>query len=189
MTGMKMPEWYGMMRNQMAGAKAFGAPSTLQLPKPLEMRKITDLPFLFAEYSTKENDVLIHLFARAGLSDQWTEGHYINRCRSCRLEVPMPKNQQELRPCPRCGHSGLIYIPGRSEEASKVTFPANMRDLIKKAVDTVWMGDVAVELVPELEAYVVQVQGANNTATLMGLEKFVRQMCIALGGLLPTPAN
>ena len=100
----------------------------------------------------------------------------------------MPSNQKEMKRCPKCGHSGLIYVPGRSEEATVVVFPANVKDLIKKAVDTIWMGDVAVELVPELKAYVVQFQKAKSTAKAVGLEKFVLQVCSKLNALL-TPAN
>jgi hypothetical protein len=152
------------------------------------MERVEDLPYLFAEYQTKGGDVLLHLFPRAGANDQWTDGHYINRCRSCRSEVPMPKSQRELRPCHRCKHTGLVYIPGRGEEASKVAFPANARDIIKEAVDTTWMGDVAIELVQELGAYVVQLQKAKNTANTVGLEKFVRQTCASLNALL-APKN
>lgn len=186
MAGMKMPEWYSEAKESLARVASAPLPS---MTPPLEMEKIVDLPSLFAKYSVKEADVLIHLFPRAGLDDQWTEGHYINRCRSCRAEVPMPRSRLELRPCPRCRHTGLVYVPGRSEEASKVTFPPNVRDLIKRAVDAVWMGDVAIELVPELGAYVVQVQRAKNAAKLMGPENFVRRVCAKLDGLLPTPAS
>lgn len=185
MAGMKMPEWYAEAKEQMAGALK-GPPPPMAAPP--EMEKITDLPSLFAEYCTKEHDVLLHFFPRAGSGDQWTDGHYVNICRSCRTEVTMPGNPRALRPCPKCGHSGLVYIPGRSEEASKETFPDTMRYLIKKAVDTVWMGDVAIELVPELGAYVAQIQGAKGTTEVVGLEKFVRQICDKLNGLL-APAN
>lgn len=185
MAGMKMPEWYNEAKEQLA--KVAAEPPPPMAPPP-EMEKITDLPFLFAEYSVKENDVLVHLFPRAGSNDQWTDGHYVNICRNCRTEVTMPGSPRSLKPCHRCGHTGLVYIPGRSEEASKVIFPANAKDLIKKAVDTVWMGDVAVEIVPELGAYVVQFQKAKGTASSVGLEKFVRQTCTALNTYL-TPAN
>jgi len=185
MAGMKMPEWYTEAKEKMADVLAEPPPP---MSAPLEMERVTDLPFLFAEYNVKKGDVLLHLFPRDGSNDQWTDGHYINRCRGCRSEVPMPRTQRELRPCPRCGHTGLVYIPGRSEEASKVAFPANARDLIKKAVDAVWMGDVAIELVPELRAYVVQIQGAKGTANTVGTEKFVQQICTVLNTYL-TPAN
>lgn len=181
MAGMKMPEWYTEAKAKMADVLAEPLPP---MPAPLEMEKVTDLPYLFAEYGVKEGDVLLHLFPRVGLEDQWTDGHYINRCRNCRSEVPMPGNPREVKKCPRCGHGGLIYIPGRSEEASKTAWSPNVRDLIKQAVDTVWMGDVAIELVPELKAYVAQVQGAKGTAKAVGLEKFVRQICDALNGSL-----
>ena len=184
MAGMKMPEWYTEAREKMGSVLSDPPPPMMAPP---ELEKITDLPYLFAEYGLKEGDVLLHLFLRAGAGDQWTDGHYINRCRNCRSEVPMP-SQRSMKPCPKCGHSGLIYIPGRSEEASKIAFPANARDVIKEAVDTAWMGDVAIELVPELGAYVVQLQKAKNTANMVGLEKFVRQTCSALNSLL-APKN
>lgn len=180
-----MPSWYAEAKEKMVAALTEPPPP---MAEPPEMEKITDLPFIFAEYCIKEEDVLLHLFPRAGSDDQWVDGHYTNRCRSCRAEVPMPRSQRELRPCPRCGHSGLIYIPGRSEEASKLAFPGGVEDLIKKAVNTIWMGDAAVEVVPELGAYVVQFQRAKSTAELMGLEKFVCRVCEVLNDDL-TPAN
>jgi hypothetical protein len=181
MAGMKMPEWYDEAKAKMADVLAEPPPP---MPAPLEMEKVTDLPYLFAEYSVKEGDVLLHLFPRAGPEDQWTDGHYINRCRNCRTMVEFPSDPRVMKPCPRCRNTGLIYVPGRSEEASKVVWSPNVRDLIKQAVDTVWMGDVAVELVEELKAYVVQIQGAKTTAKTVGLEKFVRQVCDALNSLL-----
>jgi len=185
MAGMKMPEWYEEAKEQLAKVTAEPPPP---MAEPPEMEKVTDLPFVFAEYCVKGDDVLLHLFPRAGSDDQWTDGHYVNVCKKCRSEVTMPGSPRALRPCPRCGRAGLVYIPGRAEEASKETFPANARDLIKKAVDSIWMGDVAVELVPELGAYVVQLQKAKNTAEVVGLEKFVRTACTALNDLL-APAH
>lgn len=185
MTGMKMPEWYHEAKEQLAKVAVEPPPPMAQPP---EMEKLTSLPFLFAEYSMKEDDVLMHIFPRQGPEDQWFEGHYINRCRNCRKEVEFPPNQRALKPCPRCGNTGLIYVPGRSEEATKFKFPDNVRDLIKKAVDTVWMGDVAIELVPELNAYVVQIQKAGTTAKMVGLEKLVTKVCTMLNESL-TPAN
>jgi len=185
MPGMKMPDWYGEAKEKMVEVLAEPPPS---MSNPLELEKITDLPYLFAEYNVKESDVLLHLFPRAGMTDQWEDGHYINRCRSCRSEVPMPASRTQMKACPKCGHSGLVYVPGRSEEASKVKFPDNARDIIKEAVDTAWMGEVAIEMVPELHAYVVQLQKAKNTANTVGLERFVRQTCLALNTLL-TPKD
>jgi len=185
MSGMKMPEWYTEAKEKMGTVLSEPPPP---MNAPPEMEKITDLPYVFAEYQVKASDVLLHLFPRAGETDQWTDGHYVNRCRNCRAEVPVPENQKAVKKCPKCGHSGLVYIPGRSEEASKVKFPANARDVIKEAVDAAWMGDVAIELVPELGAYVVQLQQARNTANTVGLEKFVRKTCLILNGLL-APKN
>lgn len=183
MAGMKMPEWYTAAKEQLTKVVAEPPPDMAELP---EMEKLTDLSHVFAEYCIKDNDVLLHLFPRAGLEDQWTEGHYINRCRKCRTEVPMPKSRLEMKPCPRCGHAGLIYIPGRAEEATKVTFPKGVEHTIKRAVDVIWMGDVAIESVPELGAYVVQFQGAKSAAESCGVRAFVRQACAALSDMLFT---
>lgn len=186
MTGMPMPDWYNEAKNSLEEVMA---DSSMTAPPPPDLEKVTDLPYLFAEYCVKGEDVLLHLFPRAGESDKWADGHYINCCRNCRAEVPVPRDPRAVKACPRCGHSGLIYIPGRSEEkAAAVSFPSNTRDLIKEAADTMWAGDIAVELVPEFGAYVVQFQKAKNTANLVGLELFVRKLCEPLNGVL-APKN
>lgn len=186
MPGMKMPDWYTEAKEKLPTVLAEPPPP---MSAPPEMEKVTDLPHIFAEYVVKGSDVLLHLFPRAGEMDKWVDGHYVNRCRSCRSEVPIPENPKAVKKCPKCGHSGLIYIPGKAEDASKVaSFPTSAREIIKEAVDTMWMGDVAIELVPELGAYVVQFQGAKNTANTVGLEKFVRTACSALNDLL-APKN
>lgn len=177
-----MPEWYGEAKEQMEGADV-ATPMNMSF-QPVQFEKVADLPHLFAEFDIREGDVLIHLFPRAGLEDLWTHGHYINRCHACKREVEMPSKPSELKPCPSCQHTGLIYVPGRVEEKAAVAFPKNARDIIKEAIDEVWMGDVAVEEVPELGAYAVQLQSARNTAKVVGPEEFVTKICLSLNHLL-----
>jgi hypothetical protein len=155
---------------------------------PVELDKILDLPNLFVEYGVKESDVLIHLFPRDGLEDQWADGHYINRCHKCHAEVPMGDRPGSTKPCLKCGNMGLVYIPGRVEEKSKVSFPGNMLDFIKESVDHVWIGEVAAEEIPELGAYVIQIQRGKNTAQAAGLEHIVRRICAPIDRLL-APKN
>lgn len=181
MPGMPMPEWYEDAKEKMKDT-SMGVPTGVTL-RPIEFEKIRDLPYLFAEFGTKEDDVLIHLFPRDGLEDEWSDGKYADRCSSCLGEVP-----ESSRSCPRCKHYGRVYIPGRVEEKSKVSFPANMLDYIKLCVDRVWIGDVAAEEVPELGAYVIQIQRGKSTATAAGLENIVRRICAPLDRLI-APKN
>jgi hypothetical protein len=76
---------------------------------------------------------------------------------------------------------GLVYIPGRNEERIEgASFPKSMTALLKAAVDTVWAGSVAIEEVPEVKAYVVQLQGARRAAALVGLSTFIDNLCEAV---------
>jgi len=181
MPGMVMPEWYYDTKDALSEVSASTRPMTAS---PVILEKITDLPRLFVEYTIKEDDVLLHLFPRAGVEDKWVEGHYEPQCKNCGAVVDV--SNREVKACGYCGHTGLVYTPGRSEEASALSFPENIKQLIKDAVDAMWVGDAAVELVPELGAYVVQFQRAKNTAILVGIEKFVRKACEPLNHLLVT---
>jgi DNA-directed RNA polymerase subunit RPC12/RpoP len=183
---MPMPAWYQEAKEKMSKVLSEAPPP---MAPPAEFEKITDLAYLFAEYCIKGSDVLLHLFPRLGEADAWADGHYVNYCRNCKAQVAVDSgNPKRLIACSCCGHTGLIYCPGRAEEASQAAFPPNARDLIKEAVDLIWLGDVAVELIPELGAYVVQLQKAKSTANVIGLDAFVRKACEPLNELL-APKN
>ena len=149
--------------------KTEGTTTTTQ---PVEFNRVTDYSTFWAEWEIREDDVLIHLFARAGRDDVWTDGHYIGRCRRCGRE------RKELKGVCACGHMGLVYVPGRCEVRTATQFPGNMRDIIKRAVDACWMGNVAIESTADLYArtdnelgvrpgqdpgaWVIQLQGAGQ---------------------------
>lgn len=122
-----------------------------------ELAPITNYSTFFGEWVQRGDDVLIHLFPRAGAEDIWESGHYINRCMQCRREVPQDV-ARERKPCPRCGNVGLIYIPGRREKKAKTRFPKTILVTVKEATDKVWDGYVAVEYVKELGAVAIQMQ-------------------------------
>jgi len=182
MPGMPMPQWYEDAKKDIS-VVAEKTADRVSI-KPVEFEKLDDYQNLFAEFGVREGDVILHLFPRDGADDQWVEGHYVNLCRSCKKGVPAPRSVSKLSPCPACGHTGLVYVPGRVEEKAEAAFPVNMRDLIKEAMDRVWMGDVAVEEVPELGAYAVQMQSARNTLKLVGPFKFVGRICEIIDELL-----
>ena len=192
MSEMQVPTWIEDMKSQAAeegfdlseekmvmgentGVAKFGTKN---------LTRIDNYSTFFAEFEVKDGDILMHFFPRDGAEDVWEDGHYTNRCKSCGREVEMPKTLPELKPCPGCGHTGLRYIPGRVEEKAKVTFPDNIDSILKAAVDEVWLGDAAVELIDELGAYVVQFQAAKDTAGVVGAPRFAEKMCDALDVLL-----
>jgi len=151
----------------------------------VDICRITNYSTFFAEWLIQENDLVVHLFPRAGAEDGWRDGMYILRCRACDRERTTPKG-----PC-ECGHTGLKYIPGRQEERHQAQFPDNMRGIIESALHKVWGGMAAIESTQELMerteneigapvendigAFAVQFQKAwsGNSATAMSmLEKF-----------------
>ena len=178
---MPMPDWYEDAKEQLESEDMTPQEMSFQ---PVELEKIESFANLFAEFELQGSNVLAHVFPRAGLEDTWNQGHYINRCQSCRSEVPMPSKPSELKPCPNCSHTGLVYIPGRTEEKSDVSFPEDGARLVKDAVDTMWMGDVAIDFIPELGAYAIQFQSARNTAGVVGVREFVTKFCEAFDGML-----
>lgn len=152
---------------------------------PVEQRPIESFTTFFADWELKGDDVLFHFYPRAGAEDKWTAGHYEPHCANCGASVSVPKARHELRACPRCGHVGLRYVPGRTERpAENVVFPEGMKDLLKKACDCLWMGEVAIDFVPELKAYVVQMQRAITAAKVFGFEQFADKMCSKVDELL-----
>jgi hypothetical protein len=177
---MPIPEWVDEAKQEWhKTATTRGAPFRVRVMTP-----VTSFSTLFAEYFFQGEDFVFHLFPRNGAGDIWEEGRYTDWCRSCHSRVEMPKDLSKMVPCPRCGHCGLIYIPGRKEEKATVFFPGDMRDKILEAANAAWMGDVAIELVPELGAYAVQFQGAKTPASTIGPEKFADGFCSMLDTLL-----
>jgi predicted RNA-binding Zn-ribbon protein involved in translation (DUF1610 family) len=171
---MPVPEWTGELREKMF-EKAKGLPEKSRLT-PLDMNAVTGFSTHFAEWFVREDDVLVHLFPRAGKEDRWADGHYLPKCHRCHADVP-EELAKAKKPCPKCGHMGLVYVPGRREAKAECRFPDNVKELIQAAVDAVWMGDAAVEEVQELGAWVVQLQSAKNTAVTLGGSVFVDKVC------------
>jgi len=176
MPGMSVPEWAGELKEKMF-EKAKSVPESSKMTL-LDMNAITDFSTHFAEWFIREKDVLVHLFPRAGQEDRWDDGHYLTKCHRCHAEVP-EEIAKAKKPCPKCGHMGLVYVPGRRETKAECKFPENIKAIIQGAVDAVWMGDAAVEEVPELGAWVVQFQGGKNTAATLGDNKFIDSFCEA----------
>jgi hypothetical protein len=105
--------------------------------KPLEKNVVDSFSTHFLEYELKKEDLLIHLFPRAGGSDRYY---------------------------PSSTSKDGKYIPGRLEEpVDGLSFPENALDCIERAAECVWAGDVTADYVPELKSYAVQFIGAANT--------------------------
>jgi hypothetical protein len=158
--------------------------------KAKSLSVVDRFPTFFAEWETRQKDILLHLFPRIGMEDKWTVSYYLPICRKCRLE----KKEKVTGPCPRCGHMGLLYEPGRSEVRpivikdgvrTSVEFPLDIADRVKRSVDKVWMGAVAIEPVDEVGAIVVQIQDAFPALQFSDLMTMLTQLDGELNG---TPA-
>jgi len=152
---MPEPQWDEDLKKQMR--EFIGGESVAENFKVESLERITNYSTYFAEWEMKKGTVLIHLFPRGGSEDKWENGYYLPKCRACRRDVPR-ELAQTRKPCPTCGHVGLIYVPGRIESAAKVRFPADVLTRVKSAVDAAWEGGVAIEPMQELGAVVVQFQ-------------------------------
>jgi hypothetical protein len=161
--------------------KAFRNPTPNQA-SPIDLTVCTNYSTFFAEWMVRDDDVLVHLFPRAGRADEWQDGHYIARCRKCDREV-----RDTARPC-SCGHKGLRYIPGRREIGrTDARFPTDMQDRLTRAVDRVWLGSVAIESTRDIMvktandtgaspdrdigAWVLQLQGAAGAVDELAVER------------------
>jgi len=171
----KLPEWTAEEKQKMLQKMVeLAAKAPTDPLMPVEQRPISDFTTFFADWELKGDDILVHLYPRAGAEDIWTSGHYEPYCAKCSSSVPVPKSRKDVKPCPRCGHTGLRYIPGRTERPpEKVAFPKNMDARLKVSADCVWMGDVAIDPVQELGSWVVQFQRALVTAKTMGVDQFI----------------
>lgn len=155
---MPVPEWAEELKDKFFDSQQVLADAKLDVCEKLPVLCFSTF---FAEWEPRKDDILIHFFPRAGATDVWSDGHYVNRCRNCRSEVP-PASARENKACERCGHLGRIYVPGRRELRAEIKFPTAMQEILLKAADSVWEGDVAIESIPELGAYVVQFQDAGS---------------------------
>lgn len=131
--------------------------------KPVDLSKVENFTSFFAEWTEKDGTLLVHLFPRAGADDKWSEGHYILRCVNCKAEVPEDIGRNR-KPCPRCGKVGLVFVPGRTEEKARIRFPGDVLARTKRAADAAWMGEIAIDQVPELAAVVVQFKSPPDSA-------------------------
>lgn len=175
--GMPVPHWVDEAREQM-----FDGHSQLNYDnaevKPRQLPVVENFSNLFAEYEVRDGDLLVHVFPRNGGEDRYWP--------------------------PEVKEDGT-YVGGRLEEIiAGVSFPNDIVNRIKDAVDKVWQGDVAIDKATlyyygeqadvaeddpvEVDlaggAYAVQFQNAANTVTVVGVEKFVDQFCEELDRLL-----
>ena len=158
--GMPMPDWASKEDREKLG-------ETLNDAAPggnfavLEFNRISDYPQFFVEWVQRDSTHIVHLFPRASAEDEWTSGHYINRCAQCRTELPL--EHAGKKPCSRCGYTGLIYVPGRVEYQSRISFPhADVMTAVKSALDKSFLGNVAVEHIPEIGALALQFQNTED---------------------------
>jgi len=174
--GMPVPHWVNEAREQM-----FDGHSKLSYDKAkVEQRKlpvVENFSNLFAEYEVRDDDFLVHVFARNGGEDRYWPP-----------EIKEDGTRVE----------GRLELSG--EDAPD--FPNDIVNRIKEAVDKLWQGSVAIDKATvyrydldadvaeedpverDLKAYAVQFQNAATTAKLVGVEKFVDQFCEALDELL-----
>lgn len=156
--GMQVPEWADELRPQLD--EKLGSTNSQVTAMVRDLCRITNYSTFFAEWEKRGGDLIFHFFPRSGPDDAWEPGRYLLRCRKCdRERRPEDVEGPTRQPC-KCGSTGLVYIPGRVENRGEAGFPGDMKDILYKAVDSCWLGPVAIESVPELGAYVVQLPGA-----------------------------
>jgi DNA-directed RNA polymerase subunit RPC12/RpoP len=167
---MPVPEWAGEMGESMMDA--LGQQRDLGVAA-LSLEPVTDYSTFFAEWERRDTDILIHLFPRNGADDKWEDGHYLPICRECRYDMSR-EDAEQGKACPRCNHKGLVYVPGTREQQAAIAFPGTVKEHVEKAMDDAWLGDFALDLIPELGAVAVQVQDAALTDAALSqlLEKF-----------------
>ena len=139
---------------------------------PMKFEPIVCFSTHFAEFSTRQGDILIHFFPRAGAVDEWYPGHYLPNCKNC--GCPVPRGQPK---CPKCGFYGRTYICGRLEKKGSTSFPEGTREAILSVLDQFWGGDVAIKYTEELDSYVVQLQKAERPLSTFGLPHMVTKIC------------
>lgn len=170
MTELARPEWVEEMESKLHQEVEGGVITT----KPVELTPITDFSTLFAEYQFKGDDLLVHLFPRAGAEDRWYPG-----------EVKDDR-----------------YLPARREVDTGARFPSDMYDRIKSAADSVWQGEVSIKESKvfryrkganiktdkpdevSIGSFAVQFQNAQQTAKLVGVGKFMDKFCEELDARL-----
>jgi len=174
MSDMPVPAWAEDAKKQMYEAHA-GIDYDKGGVEVRDLNKLLDFSTLFAEFFERDDTIVVHLFPRDGEEDRY-----------------YPEEDRDGK-----------RIPGRLELSFRnVTFPKNMEELIKKASDTVWMGNVAVEPIAVLRydddadvefdkpeerptgCYVTQFQGVKTAAHVIGPKKFVDKFCKELDKLL-----
>jgi hypothetical protein len=171
---MPIPDWARGGASQLA--EAHGAIDYEQGGVEVrELDRILHFSSLFVEFYERDDTLLVHLFPRGGGEDRYYPA-----------EV-----KDDIR------------VPGRLELSYRsIQFPPNIEDMIKRASDEVWMGDVAFEKIEVLRyeddddvetaelrevdtgTYVVQFQGVKTTARLIGISKFVDRFSEELDKLL-----
>jgi DNA-directed RNA polymerase subunit RPC12/RpoP len=138
----------------------------------------------FLEFDARDDDFIIHVFPRGGADDRYFPGEYVNKCRNCGSEVPSPKTMTAVNPCPKCGHTGLKYVPGRLETKNNLKFPDGIEKMIEESIGKAWLGDYVLEFVPELNSYAIQIKNIKNTVSLVGVDDFMLKICEHLDLLL-----
>jgi len=177
MTRVEAPSWAAELAKK---AQELHAETPI---KSLEFKELTvdeNYTTFFAEYELRGGDMVVHLFPRAGAEDKYFVGQYIDRCIACRSQVPPLRHPLQLLPCPRCGKTGRVYVPGRLERrVENLNFPMGTGSAIKGAVNEVWLGDAAMDYVEELGAWAVKFFRAASVATGHGpglLDRFLEKV-------------
>lgn len=173
---MPVPHWVNEAREQM-----FEGHSQLDYDKakiePRKLPVVENFSNLFAEYEVRDGDLLVHVFPRGGANDRYWP--------------------------PEIKEDGT-RVEGRLELSGEElpSFPNDIVNRIKTAVDKVWQGDVAIDKATvlryeltddvaeddpferDLKAYAVQFQDAASAVEQIGVGKFMDQFCEALDALL-----
>lgn len=123
-----------------------------------DLKVVTCFSTLFCKWELQEDGLLVQIFPRSGAEDEWYEARYLQQCANCGVQRKNVRSQFSVPPCHRCGSTRLVFMPGREETSAlhRWALPLEaVENLIKRAGDRMFLGNVKFDYVEELNSFVL----------------------------------